>query len=754
MNLPRLTPRGERVLASATQEILQLGHNYLGVEHVFLGLAREKHAELSEAFEKNGAQLERFLEALRKKVSVFGGTSLEEELIPTPRCREVFEIASRNAARVGQNLVEPEHVLNAIFLEGRSEPVRLMRALDIDVHELQHALASEPESEPTPTPLLDRYGRDLSTLAKRGQLSAVVGRAHEMELVAQVLLRKNKNNPVLIGEAGVGKTAVVEGIAAMLTSTDCPEPLAGKRIVELSVGALVAGTKFRGEFEERLLEIVKEVQANPEVILFLDEIHTLVGAGASGGGESLDAANILKPFFARGEVSCIGATTISEFRRHIERDPALDRRFEKVMIEEPSPQEAVEILSRLRQSLEEHHQVEILPEALDAAVELTVQHVNGRRLPDKALDAIDQSCARKRLRRYAVEAEGQIRSDEPTRVGAQDVARTVSQWTGIPLERISGEAARNLLNFEDELRLRVVGQDHAVRAVARTVLTAKAGLADPGRPLGVFFFAGPTGVGKTHLAKCLAERLFGDVKHLVRIDMSEYMQEHSVSNLIGAPPGYVGHEREGVLISALRTRPHSVLLFDEVEKAHPKVFDLFLQIFDEGRLTGSHGRTADFTQAIVILTSNIDMTQQERAPLGFGAAPEPRVQAPDPRSMLLGHLRPELVNRIDEIVTFGPLGPEPLRRIIDGYMGEISKLLAARDVQVELEDEVYDRLLDLADSDRFGARELHRLIDQKIRQPLAEEVLKLGDGGGALCVFVDDDGELKFRSQQGREQPA
>ncbi len=742
MTLPRLTPDGERALALSTQTSIELGQNFLGVEHLFLALIDVERPQLSRAFASRGADLADFASALRSSLASRpdAGDQLAGHI--TPRCNEVLTIAGELAGHVDGTAVGSRHLLAAIFREGRSVPLRLMRALELDVPGIREALAELPEPEPepaegTPTPMLDRFGRDLTALARGGKLSPVIGREQEMDLVAQVLLRKNKNNPVLVGEPGVGKTAVVEGFAQRLLAVDCPEPLRGRRIVELSLGGLVAGTKYRGEFEERLLQITKELQEHPEIVVFLDEVHALVGAGATGGGDSLDAANIIKPALARGEISCVGATTIAEYRRYIEKDSALERRFEKILIEEPSVEEALEILRRVGPGLEMHHGLRIDPGALEAAVELTVRHVFDRRLPDKALDAVDQSCARKRLERYRTpEGSGAPGGDV---VGREDVEATVSQWTGIPLERVSGEAAQGILNLESELRELVLGQEAAVRAVARTILTAKAGLADPKRPMGVFFLAGPTGVGKTHLSKSLAEVLFGDERRLVRVDMSEYMQEHAVSNLIGAPPGYVGHEREGLLISALRTHPHCVVLFDEAEKAHPKVFDLFLQIFDEGRLMGTHGKAADFTQSVVILTSNLDVTPAPARSVGFSSGEEAQ-PAVDPRATLAEILRPELVNRIDEVIVFERLTGDALRRIVDGYLKDIEERLEERNVRLELTPEVYDHLLQQADTDAFGARELRRLVDRLVRQPLAEKILGLKTDGGVVRVALKEDG--------------
>jgi ATP-dependent Clp protease ATP-binding subunit ClpC len=732
---PRLSPESERVLTVAAQERMAFGHRYLGVEHLALALLRERREEVEQAFAAAYADVRRFEDSLRREIGSFLESGSPDDLGATPRCREVLDLAGRMAEMRGVATVQPEHLFVALLREGRSVPVRILRALEADLGALEDALSSEPEARPSATPVLDGFGRDLTAMARRGELAPVVGREAELALVLQVLLRKSKNNPVLVGEAGVGKTAVVEGLARLLASPECPQPLLERRVIELSMASIVAGTKFRGDFEQRLLALIEEVRTHPDVILFLDELHTLVGAGATSDG-SMDAGNLLKPALARGELRCVGATTIEEYRRYVEADPALERRFAKVLVDEPTPAMALEILERLRPTLEDHHEVAIRPQALEAAIDLTTRHVLDRRLPDKAIDVLDQTCARRRLERYtAAGGEQQAAIDEV------DVARTLAQWTGIPLERLSGEAARDLLNLESELRALVVGQDAAVKAVARTILTARAGLADPNRPLGVFFFAGPTGVGKTWLAKCLARILFADAKRLVRVDMSEYAQEHTVSNLVGAPPGYVGHEREGLLISALRTHPHSVVLFDEVEKAHPKVFDLFLQIFDEGRLTGTRGQVADFRQAVVILTSNLPLGPTVSRRVGFG---EQEVEvALDPRNALAQHLRPELVNRIDEIVSFAPLAPGVLRAIVDRLIGDIEDRMAERRIVLELDEAVYGHLIELADCSRYGARELQRVIDRQVRQPLAEAILQTGGEAARVAVSIAG-GALSF----------
>ncbi len=744
MNLPRMSPASEQVLAAAAMESADLGNAWLGVEHFFLGLAVETPEQLERVFADRDVTLAEFTTALRGRVATPGASSDSGVLTFTKRGRDILRLAGRIAGQGGQAVVEPAHILESIFREGRNVPVRLMSALGLDVPDMHAAIGAgeaEPEAEETPTPLLARYGRDLTRMAQRGRLSPVIGRERELDFLAQVLLRRNKNNPVLVGEAGVGKTAIVEGFAQRMASPQAPAPLRKCRIIELSVGSLVAGTKFRGEFEERILGIINEAAQNPDIVLFLDELHTLVGAGASGG-DSLDASNIMKPALARGDIRCIGATTVEEYRRFIEKDPALDRRFDRVLVEEPTPKETLSILSGLRGSLEAHHQAAIAPGALEAAIHLTVRHVPDRQLPDKAIDALDQTCARKRLESYA----GGARADAGRiAIAEADVVTTVARWTGIPLERLTRESSAGLLDLEEKLKARVIGQDHAVGVVARAMLTQRAGLAAPNRPLGVFLFMGPTGVGKTELARSLAELMFGDEKRLVRFDMSEYMEPHSAAKLIGAPPGYVGYEKEGLLISALRTRPHCIVLFDEIEKAHQQVFDLFLQIFDEGRLSGAQGRTADFTQAVVILTSNLRPSwEPPKRELGFHS--EDRETAPpviDMRAALSGFFRPELVNRIDEIVAFRPLSRESLARIVERYITGIRDLLEPRRMKLELDDAVHDLLIEQGDGNRYGARELRRVVDRLIRQPLAREILARSGDGGTVRVGVAD-GELRF----------
>ncbi|MCA8959140.1 MAG: ATP-dependent Clp protease ATP-binding subunit [Planctomycetes bacterium] len=749
MYLPKLSPASVQLLADAANETSQVDHQYLGVEHLFLGLAEKREIGLGPALSSAGVEVARLREVMSDDAPN-AAANWGDELIYTPRCHEVLQLSGQIAQQRGRPAVEPVDILDAIFREGRSVPVRLLRGFGVDLVSLQSELKREPEPKPTNTPTIDKFGRDLTALARTGALSPVIGREQELLLLEQVLLRKNKHNPVLVGEAGVGKTAVVEGFAQRIVRDDCPEPFRGWRVVELSVGSLVAGTKFRGEFEERLTGILQEVQESPGTVLFLDELHTLVGAGASSS-DSLDASNMMKPALARGELRVIGATTIAEYRRFIEKDAALDRRFEAVLVEEPSRDDSLKILAAVKESLQLHHQVRIDDDALTAAVDLTIRHLPERRLPDKAIDALDQSCARRRLQQFRPE-EGdasRIITSDGTRVDVRAVVRTVSQWTGIPLDRLEGESARSLLNLEKRLRERVIGQDHAVAVVSRAVLTARAGLAAPGRPTGSFLFLGPTGVGKTELAKALTAQLFGDEKRLIRFDMSEYAESHAAAKLIGAPPGYVGYEEEGLLISAVRTHPHCVVLFDEIEKAHPQLFDLFLQIFDEGRLTGSHGHTADFTQAVVIMTSNIDPTpaaEPNRVGFPTSGAPDSSTEPPviDLRRALTAYLRPELVNRIDEIVRFTTLGTDSLRRIIDHHVREIEARLSERGVELELDTEVYGHLTQLGESDVFGARELRRVVDHEVRQPLAAFVLRESENELRRVRVALRNGELTF----------
>ncbi len=739
MNLPRLSKATFEVIAAAGKLSNESGHHFLGVEHLFVELARDPSSTLAKTLSKYTIDQAIISSMLPAKVDEQGTRAWGEELIYTPRSHKVLQLAGKIAGQKDQGNVEPRHVVEAIFREGRSVPLRVLRAKGVDPVGIQVELDDTPEPTENPTPYLDRFGRDITALARSGSLTPVIGRKKEINLLSQVLLRKNKNNPVLTGDAGVGKTAVVEGFAQSLVDPACPEPLRKCRIVELSITSIVAGTKFRGEFEERMVNIKDEASSDPNIILFLDELHTIVGAGSTGT-DSLDVSNILKPELARGTLRCIGATTISEYRKTIERDAALDRRFEKILVEEPNRADALQILQGVSTSLEVHHQVKINPDAIEAALDLTVRHLPDRRLPDKAIDALDQSCARRRLQTLCSPESDTECSTNPLPIEAKDVTRTVSQWTGIPLERLTSDAKDALLNVEAELQKLVVGQDEAVSAVSRAIVTARAGLAAPNRPIGVFLFMGPTGVGKTELARSLAKVLFSDEKRLVRFDCSEFSEPHGIAKLIGAPPGYVGYEEEGLLISALRTHPHSIVLFDEIEKAHPQLFDLFLQIFDEGRLSGSHGHTADFTQSMIIMTSNLTPRPGvKKTSLGFRTGPEeeavPVVEF-EPREALMGYFRPELVNRIDQILVFEQLGEESLNKIVDHFLEEIKTQLEARSIEIRLDKKVYSYLISMAESHLYGARELRRVVDATIRQPLADKILREDIESATIRVTV------------------
>jgi ATP-dependent Clp protease ATP-binding subunit ClpC len=590
--------------------------------------------------------------------------------------------------------------------------------------------------------MLNRYGRDLTLLAQEGQLNPVIGRENEIRTMAQILLRRTKNNPLLVGEAGVGKTCLVEGLAQRLVQEKVAEALKDRRIVELSLSSVVAGTRYRGDFEERLEKILAEARDHPEVVLFLDEIHTLVGAG-SASGMVMDAANILKPALARGELTCIGATTMDEYRRYIERDAALERRFEVVQVREPSAEETHQILTGLRPSYEDHHNLKIADEALAAAVKLAERYIRTRHFPDKAIDLIDTACSQVKLQTVSGTQGGQVR--------AKDVAQVVAQRTGIPVESLSREEAQVLLALEDALRKRVMGQEEAVAAVAETVRAYRSGLRNPRRPSGVFLFLGPTGVGKTELVRALAAELFGSEDKLLRFDMSEYMERHTVSRLIGSPPGYVRSDEEGQLTGAVRTNPYSIVLFDELEKAHPEVLDLFLQIFDAGRLTDSQGHVVDFSNTIIVMTSNVGSAVSS-ASVGFRVH-----EISEPRDAYVARVqravretfRPEFINRIDEMVIFNPLDRETLRQIAAKFLEEVRGYLAERNLDLIVLDEVYDLLIVEGYNEAYGAREMQRAVDRLITKPMARVLLEQHvQSGEAVRVGVADR-RVTFERQPG-----
>jgi ATP-dependent Clp protease ATP-binding subunit ClpC len=734
----------------------------------------ERLAAVFRAHDVNPVALRRTLRSLLAGGNQAPGPARENRVMHrSARCRTVFE----RAARLGQGggRIELLHLLLAVLQDRENGACALMRQVGIDLDRLQSAAlerlgqpggADRPARAPgapdgaaprKPTPFLDQFGRDITRLAREGKLPPLIGRKEEMTRIAQVLSRQRKNNPILVGEPGVGKTCIVEGLAHRLIQPGTPPGLAGKRVVELSMSALVAGTQYHGQFEERLQKILEEATSNDDVVLFIDEIHTMVGAGSAGRG-AMDAANMLKPALARGEIRCIGATTTAEYRRYIEKDEALARRFELIWVEEPTRDEAVAIVQGLRPSLEAHHGVTITDRAIAAAVDLSIRYLPDQRLPDKCLDLIDQACAQKRLvtlsfDRIAVAAGPGAGAGAEVAAGREiidfdEVARVVSKRCRVPLERMTQGEQERLAHLADALGRRVIGQEQAVSALAQAVLAARAGLADPRRPQGVFLFLGPTGVGKTELARALAEFLFDDEDRLIRIDMSEYTEKHSVAKLIGSPPGYVGYEDEGQLTGKVRSQPYSVVLFDEVEKAHPEVLNLFLQIFDEGRLTDARGRRADFRNAFIILTSNLGaltaLAPRKRA-IGF-AEPEPAAaeqQAYGDRLVAAARttLAPELFNRIRSVIPFYPITQTNLRRIMEKLLDRVRNRMAEKGLSLEVTDDAYAVLMRAGYSETDGVRRMERVIEDLVVAPLAAGLLENRFTPGARVVVKAADGE-------------
>jgi ATP-dependent Clp protease ATP-binding subunit ClpC len=712
---------------------------------------------------QKGCDVTAFRRNLRRALGKGAREKQEVSLHRSPETRAVFEQAAARARSRGDKL-RPIDVYDALIQWIRKAHVdgdlaRFVDHLLDGVHPRvedgddfkegeQPAVAYNavagvaPKEEKPQKSALAHFGRDLTELAERGKLEPVIGRNDEILQVARILSQKRKSNPVLVGEPGVGKTGIVEGLAQRIASRECPEFLRDSRIVEISMAALIAGTQYRGQFEARLQAVIKEAEERPGVILFIDEIHTVVGAGAVAGS-AMDGANILKPELARGSIKVIGATTTAEYRRDIEKDPALERRFQVVWVEEPSRDEAVEILRGLRSRFEEHYGVKIAPDALDAAVDFSIRYLYDFHLPDKAIDLVDQACAMAILRSFSKSA-AQPRANQGA-IGRDDVAAAVAERCKIPVARLAGDERERLLHIEATLETRVKGQSQAIGAVADAVRMARSGMKDPSKPTAVLLFAGPTGTGKTELAKALAEFLFGSESSLLRFDMSEYMEEHSVAKLIGAPPGYKGYSEGGKLTDAVRSKPYSVILFDEVEKAHRRVLDLFLQVFDEGTLTDSGGQKASFRESVIILTSNLGGTAVNQKRMGFGVASDAAGKAQEELQARIieavkSHLRPELFNRISRMVVFDPLRPEDLRAIIDKFIARLNDRLQNQRVHLLLDDSVYAWLAEKGYSPEFGARPLERLIEQQIVQPLARQVLAgLGPESRTIRVIIDGD---------------
>lgn len=804
--MQRFTDDAQRVLSFAQEAALELGHDYVGTEHVLIGLTKVKNGVAAKALEELGIVTEDIFEAVENQVG--RGNKKATSIYMTPRVKNVLELAVQVANRMNHNYVGTEHILLGLLSDGGGVAVGILRAMNIRtddiVEAIRHILGSstngndgrqEGANNNGDLGDLTDFATDLNESAKQSKIDPVIGRDTEIQRVIQILSRRTKNNPVLIGEPGVGKTAIAEGLAQRIVTGNVPEILRNKRIISLSISSMLAGAKYRGEFEERLKKAIDEVQQHDDMIIFIDEIHTLVGAGATEG--AMDAANILKPALARGEFQVIGATTLDEYKKHIEKDAALERRFQPVQVGEPNEEDALEILKGLRDRYEAFHKAKITDEALKAAVTLSSRYITDRFLPDKAIDVVDEAASKVRMKVFSAapdvkaledrlntvkkekeaavtsqdfEKAGKLRdeeqalvkeiddkksvakeeSDQKLVVTEDDIAAVVAQWTGIPVAKIAEEESQTLLHLEEELHKRVVGQDDAVTAVAKAVRRARAGLKDPKRPIGSFLFLGPTGVGKTELARALASSLFGDESAMIRLDMSEYMEKHTVSRLVGAPPGYVGYEEGGQLTDAVRRKPYSVILLDEVEKAHADFFNILLQVLDDGRLTDSQGRTVDFRNTVIIMTSNLGAKalHKNSSELGFLAPKKSESSTNQSNSIdfkeakksvmdaVKRHFRPEFLNRIDEMIVFRPLTEEDLKHIVSILMSDVTKRLKERELQLEITSEAMQLLVKEGSDFTMGARPLKRAIQRLIEDPVSDLILK-GDVTEGKTIKVD-----------------
>ena len=804
--MQRFTDDAQRVLSLAQEAALELGHDYVGTEHVLIGLTKVKNGVAAKALEELGLVTEDIFEAVEEHVG--RGNKKATSIYMTPRVKHVLELAIQVANQMNHNYVGTEHILLGLLSDGSGVAVAILRAMNIRSNDVVGAIRSilgsnkgsnnggqEGINSNNDLGELSDFATDLNESAKQGKIDPVIGRDTEIQRVIQILSRRTKNNPVLIGEPGVGKTAIAEGLAQRIVTGNVPEILRNKRIISLSIGSMLAGAKYRGEFEERLKKAIDEVQQHDDMIIFIDEIHTLVGAGATEG--AMDAANILKPALARGEFQVIGATTLDEYKKHIEKDAALERRFQPVQVGEPNEEDALEILKGLRDRYEAFHKAKITDEALTAAVSLSSRYITDRFLPDKAIDVVDEAASKVRMKVFSAapdvkaledrlntvkkEKEAAVtsqdfekaaklrdeeqsllkeigdkksiakeKSDQKLIVTEEDIAAVVAQWTGIPVAKIAEEESATLLHLEEELHKRVVGQDEAVTAVAKAVRRARAGLKDPKRPIGSFLFLGPTGVGKTELARALASSLFGDESAMIRLDMSEYMEKHTVSRLVGAPPGYVGYEEGGQLTDAVRRKPYSVILLDEVEKAHADFFNILLQVLDDGRLTDSQGRTVDFRNTVIIMTSNLGAKalHKNSPELGFLAAKKSdfnvdenkKIEFKEAKKSVMDavkrHFRPEFLNRIDEMIVFHPLTGEDLKEIVTILMSDVTKRLGERDLQLEITPEAMKFLVKEGSDFTMGARPLKRAIQRLIEDPVSDLILK-GDAKEGKIIKAD-----------------
>lgn len=812
------TQKANSALNLAIESAQDMGHNYVGTEHILLGLINEGTGVAAAALEQCGVTGD----ALRDKISSTDGVGMKTTLTPddfTPRTKRVLKAAMLASARMGNNYVGTEHLLLAVIAESDSYAVSFLHELGVSENAIAQAVAgglqnggqesgfseenggfSAPNGNDKGGTALEKFGRDLTKAAKNGEIDPVIGREKEIERVIQILSRRTKNNPVLIGEPGVGKTAVAEGLALEIANGNVPEILKDKKVVSLDLTGMIAGAKYRGDFEERIKAAIDEVKKSKDTILFIDELHTIVGAGAAEG--SADAANILKPSLARGDFQVIGATTLNEYRKYIEKDAALERRFQPVKVGEPTPEQAIEILKGLRDSYEAHHKVKITDEAINAAVTLSSRYIADRYLPDKAIDLIDEGASKVRLatltsppdvksledriadfekekasavneqdferaaklRDEQKEVQAQLdnakkewqerQKDSSGEVTAEDIAKIVSDWTGIPVVQLTKEESERLLNMEKVLHERVIGQDEAVSAISKAIRRGRVGLKDPKRPVGSFIFLGPTGVGKTELCKALAQAMFGDENAMLRLDMSEYMEKHTVSKLIGSPPGYVGFEEGGQLTEKVRRKPYSVVLFDEIEKAHPDVFNMLLQILEDGRLTDSQGRTVDFKNTVIIMTSNVGarmITEKQKA-LGFKSDENEKEQdSRDIKELVMGELRnvfrPEFLNRVDDIIVFNKLTQDEIMQIASKMLDTLAKRLEKLDIRITFTDEAVTAIADKGFDENYGARPLRRAIQSEIEDALSEKMLEgsVEENSSVVCSYSD--GKFTFETK-------
>lgn len=805
MMFGRFTERAQKVLALSQEEAVRLGHNNIGTEHILLGLVNEGEGIAAKALHAIGLGADKIREEVESLIGK--GNHVSQSIHYTPRAKKVIELSMDEARKLGHSYVGTEHILLGLIREGEGVAARVLNNLGVSLNKARQQVLQllgntesngsqngrNSQSNSASTPTLDSLARDLTAIAKEGKIDPVIGREKEIERVIQVLSRRTKNNPVLIGEPGVGKTAVAEGLAQQIVNNEVPETLRDKRVMTLDMGTVVAGTKYRGEFEDRLKKVMEEIRQANNVILFIDELHTLIGAGGAEG--AIDASNILKPSLARGELQCIGATTLDEYRKYIEKDAALERRFQPIQVDQPSVDESIQILKGLRDRYEAHHRVTITDDAIEAAAKLSDRYITDRFLPDKAIDLIDEAASKVRLRSYITppnlkeleqqleevrkekdaavqsqefekaaslrDSEQKLRQElketegkwkekqgqENTEVVIEDIASVVSLWTGVPVSALTKDESERLLNLESILHDRVVGQDEAVKAVSQAIRRARAGLKDPKRPIGSFIFLGPTGVGKTELARALAEAMFGEEDAMIRVDMSEYMEKHTTSRLVGSPPGYVGYEEGGQLTEKVRRKPYSVVLLDEIEKAHPEVFNVLLQVLEDGRLTDGKGRTVDFRNTVIIMTSNVGASELKRNKyVGFSLGDEQQ----DYKEMkdkvteeLKKAFRPEFLNRIDETIVFHSLEKKHMRYIVDLMVSQLQDRLKEQEITFTLTEKALNHISEEGFEPEYGARPLRRSIQKNVEDLLSEELLKENiQKGEQITIDIDNSGKF------------